>query len=103
MSIGGIAYTPTIAGGKTLAVTSTTGSVTLDTEGDIVWICNVGADDVFVELGPTAVAVVADTGHCIPTDREVFLRRNPDLDTDLAAICAATETATIKISTGWLG
>ena len=93
-------FTPVVAGGETLSSTATSQSVALGALGDVVWVCNLGANDVFVELGPTAVAVVKDTGFCIPTDREVFLMRDASTDTHLAAVCAAAETATLKICPG---
>jgi hypothetical protein len=95
--------TPIIAAGKSLSATQASGSVALGSVGDFVWVCNLGANDAFVELGPSTVAVVADTGFCVPTDREVLLRRDPATDTYLAGICATGETATLKICPCYVG
>lgn len=94
---------------STLACTATSASVTLGINGDVLSVYNVGTADAFLTWGingasPTAVAggtvtASSDGGMPIKAGERLWLRVDPST-TSIQGVCAATQTATVRITRG---
>ena len=85
----------------TLSVTGTTGRVarTAPTTMGVVRVVNAGPNVAFMEFGDVTIEATAAAGMPIlPGSAELFAMS--DIETDVAAICATGETATLYITSG---
>lgn len=94
------------APGITHAVTATASTAVALPAGDgnTVRVVNESADIAFIALGGSSVAATlpttgTGTRTCTPVlpGKEVFMRRSPQSDTHISAICRATKTATLTV------
>lgn len=92
-------FSPGAASGVTRAVTTSSASVALNGTGDVVCVSNLGTNKAFIELGASTVTAAVTTGFCVLPSTQVLLSKGSA--THLAAISAATESATLYISTGY--
>ncbi len=92
-------YIPANSATVPLAVTTTSANVALPSDGNTLLVQNIGASAAWIKAGNSAVAATASTGDgiCIPSGKSVPVRINPQSDTHLAAITAAS-TTTLSIS-----
>lgn len=87
----------------TLSATATTASDQFlgpDSPDKVIRVVNAGADNAFIEIGGAAVAAVVATSLPLLANTEIYLSAPHDEGDYLAAICAATETATIYVTPG---
>ena len=94
---------------STLACTSTTASVGVGINGDVMSVYNVGTNDAYLNWGlngtaPAAVAggttTAANDGNMpIKAGERLWLRIDPSV-TSVQGICAAAQTATVRITRG---
>lgn len=108
------AFGPNFSKTKTISATSTTASATLDATDvnstptpansgpsgghSVMRIANLGPNKAFIRWGVGAQTALATDMAVLPGVVELFSKAG-DVDT-VAAICAATETATISITCG---
>lgn len=101
-------FSPDFANTKSLAVTSTSNSVTLSTTDtntgtlgqgyNVIRIVNAGPNTAFIRWGTGTVTALATDMPMLSGTVEVFTK-SPN-DTVIAAISAATQTATLYITCG---
>lgn len=92
-----------VAGGASLAVTSTTGSVALAGGGEDAIVTNPGQFPVYIAFGTSGVAATVASQCILPGTQVAFRIPEPSQvrATHLAAITSsAAQTATIQVSTG---
>lgn len=76
----------------TIDATATTGSVAVNAKVDTVRVYNAGTNDAFIAFGGSAVEA-AVTDFPVPANTTVNISKGKS--SHVAAICAATETATL--------
>lgn len=91
-------FTPVMGGQKTLSVTSTSGSVDVGTTGRVLMFSNLGTNKCFVRWLTTAPTAVTTDMVILPSST-VYVARNTE-HRYVAAVCSATETATLYITPG---
>jgi len=91
----------------TLAVTASSSSVALPGSGSVMMIKNVGSSEAFIAAGNSAVVAVAGGAATSGADGSFSISAGQFLvlslplgATTLAAICAGTNTTTLRISLG---
>lgn len=89
-------FSITSGAGKSLAVTATTAQVAI-TVSDTVRVVNLGPNKCYMRFSATAAPEAVVTDACIPVGVEVFFAPGT---VAVAAICDATETATLKLIPG---
>jgi hypothetical protein len=105
-----IPFAPATSAASTIAVTSTSQRVALpllSTPGSI-YLSNVGTKECFVELGGATVTAVAggavtaasDGSLALPSGFFGVIGYNPATQGFLAAVCAGTDTTTLRIKAG---
>lgn len=81
----------------TLAATATSGNVALDQFSSAVRVHNKGPNEAFIQFGASDVA--ASVSHMpIPAGTTAVFTKG--IATHVAGICAATETATLRFTSG---
>ena len=94
------AFVPLYQGTSQIAATAASARVALaESDERNIEISNAGPDTVFVELGGSSVAAVAASGYPILAGQSKVVR-NVQKHTYAAAICAATQTATVYFTCG---
>ena len=86
-----------------VAATSTTGNVSLGAlpspDGGTVRVYNAGPNTAFIEFGISTIEAVAATSVPVPSGAIETFSRGPSV-THMAAICAASQTATVYATPG---
>lgn len=91
----------TVAANATLSVTATTGNVAVGSanQGSTFQFCNIGTNICFVKSGTSNAITAATTDIPVPSGA-ILTYTFPPETTHIAAICLATQTATLYISRG---
>lgn len=86
-----------VADSTTIAATASSGGTTLTGLGAAVLITNAGPNVAFIKLGEGTQTAAVTNLPVLPYTA-IIVRRNSS--THVAAICAATQTATVYFTTG---
>lgn len=87
-----IPFQPSAGSGKTIAVTTSSGEVSLDAVGATVYVFNAGSSGCFIRIGEGAQTAVVTTDMYIHNGTGFFLSRQRWGDIRLAAITASGST-----------
>jgi len=82
----------------TLACTATSASTAINANHPQVLLTNLGTNKVFFRMGVGAQTAVTTDTMLVSGQSRVFSK---GLNDTLAAVCAATETATLSVTTGF--
>lgn len=93
-----IPFTPQYASTVTLSATSANTQGTFTLPASVVRVYNAGTNKVFIRFGSGAQTATTTDMPVAPSTVEVFSKNPTDLG--IAAICAATETATVYFTPG---
>jgi len=91
---------------STIAVTSTTQRVALSTSANHVYLSNIGTKECFVEFGNASVTATAGGAATAASDGSMAIPAgfygviNCGRQSNVAAICAGTDTTTLRLTPG---
>lgn len=94
-------FTP-ISDTVNIAATATTGSVALGHVSNIdanIMVCNLGTSEVFIKFGTSSVTATLAAAIPVPVNAVLYFSIGPKV-THVAAICNATETASVYFTPG---